>query len=81
MDLNEAKNILKENGYLVESDNYVKDFTDEVIEPLDNIILGLKFMDKNGGEVDIEQLIKDLSDIKNNCNKTKNLLLAFKIRG
>ena len=43
MELNEAKEVLEKNGYLVESDNYVKDFTDDVIEPLDAIIVGLKF--------------------------------------
>ena len=38
MRLEEAENILNKNGYLVESDNYVKDFTDDVIEPLEETI-------------------------------------------
>ena len=83
MDLNEAKELLKKNGYLVESDNYVKDFTDEVIEPLDAIIVGLKFILQIGGEdrIDAEQLVKDLSEIKNKCEDTRKLLKAFNIKG
>lgn len=83
MELNEAKEVLKKNGYLVESDNYVKDFTDEVIEPLDDIIVGLKYTIKIGAEnqIDAEQLLKDLSEIKDKCEDTRNLLRAFKIKG
>jgi hypothetical protein len=83
MELNEAKEVLKKNGYLVESDNYVKDFTDEVIEPLDAIIVGLKYTIKIGAEnqIDAEQLLKDLSEIKDKCEDTRNLLRAFKIKG
>ena len=83
MKLNEAKEVLKKNGYLVESDNYVKDFTDEVIEPLDAIIVGLKYTIEIGAEnqIDAEQLLKDLSEIKDKCEDTRNLLRAFKIKG
>lgn len=83
MELNEAKEVLKKNGYLVESDNYVKDFTDEVIEPLDAIIVGLKYTIQIGAEnqIDAEQLLKDLSEIKDKCEDTRNLLRAFKIKG
>ena len=83
MDLNEAKEVLKKNGYLVESDNYVKDFTDEVIEPLDAIIIGLKFTIQIGAEnqIDAEQLLKDLSEIKDKCEDTRKLLKAFNIKG
>lgn len=83
MELNEAKEVLKKNGYLVESDNYVKDFTDEVIEPLDAIIVGLKFTIQIGAEnqIDAEQLLKDLSEIKDKCEDTRKLLKAFNIKG
>lgn len=83
MNLIEAKEVLKKNGYLVESDNYVKDFTDEVIEPLDAIIGGLKFTIKIGTEdqIDAEQLVKDLSEIKDKCEDTRKLLKAFNIKG
>ena len=84
MKLDEAKELLKKNGYLVESDNYVEDFTEEVIEPLNNIIDGLKFIANIGGEVapvDIEQIVNDLSDIVDKCEDTKKLLRAFKIKG
>lgn len=83
MELNEAKEVLKKNGYLVESDNYVKDFTDEVIEPLDAIIVGLKFTIQIGAEnqIDAEQLLQDLTDIKNKCENTRKLLKAFNIKG
>ena len=83
MELNEAKEVLKKNGYLVESDNYVKDFTDEVIEPLDAIIVGLKYTIQIGAEnqIDAEQLLNDLSEIKDKCEDTRNLLRAFKIKG
>lgn len=83
MELNEAKEVLKKNGYLVESDNYVKDFTDEVIEPLDAIIIGLKFTIQIGAEnqIDAEQLLKDLSEIKDKCEDTRKLLKAFNIKG
>ena len=83
MELNEAKEVLKKNGYLVESDNYVKDFTDEVIEPLDAIIVGLKFTLQIGAEnqIDAVQLLKDLSEIKGKCEDTRKLLRAFNIKG
>lgn len=83
MKLNEAKEVLKKNGYLVESDNYVKDFTDEVIEPLDAIIVGLKYTIQIGAEnqIDAEQLLKDLTEIKDKCEDTRKLLRAFNIRG
>ena len=83
MELNEAKEVLKKNGYLVESDNYVKDFTDEVIEPLDAIIIGLKFTIQIGAEnqIDAEQLLQDLSEIKDKCEDTRKLLKAFNIKG
>ena len=83
MELNEAKEVLKKNGYLVESDNYVKDFTDEVIEPLDAIIVGLKYTIQIGAEnqIDAEQLLKDLTEIKDKCEDTRKLLRAFNIRG
>ena len=83
MELNEAKEVLKKNGYLVESDNYVKDFTDDVIEPLDAIIVGLKFTIQIGAEnqIDAEQLLQDLTDIKNKCEDTRKLLKAFNIKG
>jgi hypothetical protein len=83
MELNEAKEVLKNNGYLVESDNYVKDFTDEVIEPLDAIIVGLKFTLQIGAEnqIDVVQLLKDLSEIKGKCEDTRKLLRAFNIKG
>lgn len=83
MELNEAKEVLKKNGYLVESDNYVKDFTDDVIEPLDAIIIGLKFTIQIGAEnqIDAEQLLKDLSEIKDKCEDTRKLLKAFNIKG
>ncbi len=83
MELNEAKEVLKKNGYLVESDNYVKDFTDEVIEPLDSIIVGLKYTIKIGAEnqIDVVQLLKDLSEIKGKCEDTRKLLRAFNIKG
>lgn len=74
---------MKKNGYLVESDNYVKDFTDEVIEPLDAIIVGLKYTIQIGAEnqIDAEQLLKDLTEIKDKCEDTRKLLRAFNIRG
>ena len=83
MRLEEAENILNKNGYLVESDNYVKDFTDDVIEPLDSIIVGLKFTLQNGAEnqIDAVQLLKDLSEIKGKCEDTRMLLRAFNIKG
>lgn len=83
MRLEEAENILNKNGYLVESDNYVKDFTDDVIEPLDAIIVGLKFTLQNGAEnqIDAVQLLKDLSEIKGKCEDTRMLLRAFNIKG
>ena len=83
MELNEAKELLKKNGYLVESDNYVKDFTDDVIEPLDAIIVGLKFTLQIGAEkqIDAVQLLKDLSEIKGKCEDTRKLLRAFNIKG
>lgn len=83
MELNEAKEVLKKNGYIVESDNYVKDFTDEVIEPLDAIIVGLKFTIQIGAEnqIDAEQLLKDLTEIKDKCEDTRKLLKAFNIKG
>ena len=83
MELNEAKEVLEKNGYLVESDNYVKDFTDDVIEPLDAIIVGLKFTLQTGAEnqIDAVQLLKDLSEIKGKCEDTRMLLRAFNIKG
>lgn len=83
MRLEEAKEVLEKNGYLVESDNYVKDFTDDVIEPLDAIIVGLKFNLQNGAEnqIDAVQLLKDLSEIKGKCEDTRMLLRAFNIKG
>lgn len=83
MELNEAKEVLEKNGYLVESDNYVKDFTDDVIEPLDDIIVGLKYIIQNGAEnkIDAVQLLKDLSEIKGKCEDTRMLLRAFNIKG
>lgn len=83
MRLEEAENILNKNGYLVESDNYVKDFTDDVIEPLDDIIVGLKYIIQIGAEnkIDAVQLLKDLSEIKGKCEDTRMLLRAFNIKG
>lgn len=83
MRLEEAKEVLEKNGYLVESDNYVKDFTDDVIEPLDAIIVGLKFNLQIGAEnkIDAVQLLKDLSEIKGKCEDTRMLLRAFNIKG
>ena len=83
MRLEEAKEVLEKNGYLVESDNYVKDFTDDVIEPLDDIIVGLKYIIQIGAEnqIDAVQLLKDLSEIKGKCEDTRMLLRAFNIKG
>ena len=80
MELNEAKEVLEKNGYLVESDNYVKDFTDDVI---DDIIVGLKYIIQIGAEnkIDAVQLLKDLSEIKGKCEDTRMLLRAFNIKG
>lgn len=83
MRLEEAENILNKNGYLVESDNYVKDFTDDVIEPLDDMIVGLKYIIQIGAEnkIDAVALLKDLSEIKGKCEDTRMLLRAFNIKG
>ena len=45
MELDEAKKILKENDYLVESDNYVNDCAAEAIESINNIIIGLDYIE------------------------------------
>jgi TnpA family transposase len=75
MELNEAKKILKENDYLVESDNYVNDCAAEAIESINNIIIGLDYIEKY---IDSEQILKHLSNIKTQCEDTKKILRTLK---
>lgn len=76
MKLDEAKKLLEENDYLVESDNYVQDFTDNVITPFTKIINDLKT-----GNIDTDVAIRKLENIRVELEDTRNLLRAFRIRG
>ena len=76
MQLDEAKKILKENDYIVESDNYVQDFTDNVITPFTKVINDLKT-----GNIDTDIAIRKLENIRVELEDIRNLLRAFRIRG
>ena len=75
MKLDEAKKILKENDYIVESDNFVNDCVSEAIESMNNIINGLDYIEKY---IDSEQIVKYLSNIKTQCEDTKKILRTLK---
>ena len=77
MKLDEAIQILKENDYLVESDNYVNDCAAEAIESINNIITGLDYIEKY---IDSEQILKYLSNIKTQCEDTKKILRTLKTK-
>ena len=73
MKLEEAKKLLEENDYLVESYDYVQDFTGKVITPFTEVINDLKT-----GDIDTDAAIRKLEKIRSEMENTRNLLRAFR---